>query len=385
MPRQPNSAPTTTLPLPALLSHALVAFTIELDNEFEHRAPHRTTRFSEGQTRSDPWLTSLAMWFNCMQFLQEEGLSVAQLQEAARTRTNLHGMQRWGYVTITPGTADAPRKPPEAEWIVRPTQKGRRAQQLWRPLIGEIEERWAVRFGDEALKELRAALQALTGLFPLALPDCLPLVGYGLLSRRSPAEFTSRDQASPASEFADSLPALLARALLAFALEFEEGCAISLAICANILRNIEDAGTPVKELARRGGISQEIVAVATHWLQRHDYALIRMAASGGEVKGNVKGNVKAVTLTSKGQAAREGYARRVGNIEASWRARFGEGTVDNVVRALEQIVGDSSDSSSLLFGGLQPYPDGWRAKEPRPQCLPHFPLVTHRGGYPDGS
>ena len=32
------------LPLPALLSRALVAFTIEFDNEFERRMPHRTSR-----------------------------------------------------------------------------------------------------------------------------------------------------------------------------------------------------------------------------------------------------------------------------------------------------------------------------------------------------
>jgi hypothetical protein len=29
----------------ALLSQALVAFTIEFDNEFEHRSPHATTDF----------------------------------------------------------------------------------------------------------------------------------------------------------------------------------------------------------------------------------------------------------------------------------------------------------------------------------------------------
>ncbi len=33
-----------SVPLPTLLSQALVAHTIELDNEAEHRLPHRTTR-----------------------------------------------------------------------------------------------------------------------------------------------------------------------------------------------------------------------------------------------------------------------------------------------------------------------------------------------------
>jgi hypothetical protein len=38
-----------------------------------------------------------------------------------------------------------------------------------------------------------------------------------------------------------------------------------------------------------------------------------------------------------------------------------------------------------LFGGLEPYPDNWRALVRRPDVLPHFPMVLHRGGYPDGS
>jgi hypothetical protein len=31
------------VPLPTLLSHALVAFTIDVDNRFEQQMPHRTT------------------------------------------------------------------------------------------------------------------------------------------------------------------------------------------------------------------------------------------------------------------------------------------------------------------------------------------------------
>jgi hypothetical protein len=52
-----------SLPLPALLSQLVVAFTIEFDNEFEHQMPHRTTRygFTPGFPRA-PWLVSMAMW-----------------------------------------------------------------------------------------------------------------------------------------------------------------------------------------------------------------------------------------------------------------------------------------------------------------------------------
>jgi len=45
------------IPLPTLLSQALVAYTVEFDNEAERQMPHRTaTRGS-----ADPWLVSLVM------------------------------------------------------------------------------------------------------------------------------------------------------------------------------------------------------------------------------------------------------------------------------------------------------------------------------------
>jgi len=69
------------VPLPALLSHALVAFTIEFDNEFEHQMPHRTTNHgSSAGMRHAPWLVSMVMWSNFMQFVGEEGTTVRELQ-----------------------------------------------------------------------------------------------------------------------------------------------------------------------------------------------------------------------------------------------------------------------------------------------------------------
>jgi hypothetical protein len=61
-------------PLPALLSQALVAFTIEYDNEFEHQMPHRTARRPAAHSRRGPWLVSLPMWSNFMQFVAKAGV-----------------------------------------------------------------------------------------------------------------------------------------------------------------------------------------------------------------------------------------------------------------------------------------------------------------------
>ncbi|HEX4138148.1 MAG TPA: hypothetical protein VHY84_26295 [Bryobacteraceae bacterium] len=127
----------TGLPLCSLLSQALVAFTIEFDNEAEHRMRHRTSVL--GGSPLDPWLVSLAMWSNCMQFVGTEGIRVGELEKRARTKTNLNGMVRWGYVVVS------------SDGIVHATTAGRKAQEVWRPLFGEIEKRWRERFGEDAV------------------------------------------------------------------------------------------------------------------------------------------------------------------------------------------------------------------------------------------
>jgi hypothetical protein len=92
-----------------------------------------------------------------------------------------------------------------------------------------------------------------------------------------------------------------------------------------------------------------------------------------------------VHLTPKGQAARDSYRQRLGAIEARWRERFGEDAIRSLREPLARLVGEPTAELSPLFRGLAPYPEGWRAKVPKPETLPHFPLVLHRGGYPDGS
>jgi hypothetical protein len=100
------SAMDGRLPLPTLLSHALVAFTIEFDNESDRQMGHRATRHGSAGSLHAPWLVSLVMWSNCMRFVDENGLPVGELERRARTTTNLAGMQRWGYITIEKDPAD---------------------------------------------------------------------------------------------------------------------------------------------------------------------------------------------------------------------------------------------------------------------------------------
>jgi DNA-binding MarR family transcriptional regulator len=362
------------LPLVTLLSYALVAFTIEADNELEHRMPHRTTR--HGGSRHAPWLVSLVMWFNCMRFVGSEGVTVRALERLARTATNLAGMGRWGYIVVAPDPSDRRPKPPHADWVVHATPAGRRAQEVWRPLCGVIETRWQQRFGSDAMGSLHAAMVALVSQLDAGLPDCLPILGYGLTARDVRPE--QRIAAANASTNPDglALPALLSKLLLAFTLEFEREAEVSLAISANVLRLVGDQGVPIRDLPRLATVSREASAVALSFLEKQGYAVVQLEAPGSRTN--------VVVLTPKGLAAQASYRQLVWAIEERWRSRFSHEAMGHLREALEQVVGHSIPAPALL-SGIDPYPDGWRAAVPRPDGLPHYPMVLHRGGFPDGS
>jgi len=157
------------LPLTTLLSQALVAFVIELDNEFEERTPHWTTEF--GGQKHSAWLTSAAMFSSCLEWLPDEGLSIRELEARARTHTNVDGMRRWGLITVRPDGLRGKASGPQSKWLLRPTLAGKVAAGMWWPLFAEIEQRWRGRFGGTAVDELREALWELARPTDLELPD----------------------------------------------------------------------------------------------------------------------------------------------------------------------------------------------------------------------
>ncbi|HTW46951.1 MAG TPA: hypothetical protein VMD92_03320 [Acidobacteriaceae bacterium] len=374
--------------LSTLLSHALVAFTIEFDNETEHRLPHRTTDFGESGAAPDsphaPWLVSMAMYFNCLRYVREQGIRLKEMARLARTGTNLDGMRRWGYVYYAPDPEDPRPKPPQADWMVFARSGGRAVRALFEPLLPEIEARWGERFGVQGLRELRSALSQIATQLEPGLPDCMPIVGYGLFSADSEGKSSGKTKkaAPPPAESADEiaalpLPALLARVLFALAIEFEQSSDVSLGMSANVLRVLDERPIPLRDLPELTGISKAYVAVSTGWLARHGYAVAGTAPAPG------KG--KQIRLKETGLVAQEQYGKKLRAIEKRWAGRFGEDEISQLRASLEPIVGDGTAGKSPLFQGLTPYPDGWRAKVQPPALLPHYPLVTHRGGFPDGS
>jgi DNA-binding MarR family transcriptional regulator len=368
------------LPLSALLSQALVAFTLEFDNEFERQMPHRTTNHgSTASLSSGPWLVSLVMWSNCMRFVGEEGVRVGELEDLARTKTNLNGMQRWGYIVAEPDPAD--NRPPRSRWVIRATPEGRKAQQIWRPLFDVIEARWKARFGQDAIVQLRESLCALNSRMDVDLPDCLPILGYGMFSRGPDqgrrARAARRTEREAGSGSSLPLSALLSRVLLAFAVEYERESDLSLAISANVVRVLDEKGVRVRDVPLLTGVSKEAVSVAVGFLQKRRVAVVERDPAGGRAK--------VVRLTPQGRKAQDAYRQLLSSIEERWQPRFGEDTIRTLRDRLERLAGEPTAEISPLFRGLDPYPDGWRASVRKPDTLPHYPMVLHRGGFPDGS
>jgi DNA-binding MarR family transcriptional regulator len=363
-----------TLPLTTLLSQALVAYTIEFDNEFERQMPHGTTLGGKSGG-GGPWLVSMVMWFNCMRYAGETPLTFAELERRARTPTNLGGMHRWRYIDVEASPDDKRAKPPESDLLVRATRKGRLAQRVWQPLARDIETKWEDRFGIAEIDALRIALRKLVTQIDLDLPDCMPILHYGLASAGP-----TRPAFSPRSQRPDdvetlALPSLLSRALLMLAIDFESRSKVSLAIHADLLRVLGANPTPVRDLPRLTGVSKEAISMGMGVIVKRGLAVLEPNANGKAGK--------AARLTVKGMASQDAHARLLQNVEEQYSLRYGADVTGALRESLGTLGGDSG--GSRLLHGIPPFPEGWRASAPKVETLPQFPMVLHRGGYPDGS
>ena len=253
----------SALPLSALLSQVLVAFTIEFDNEFERRMPHRTTigGLSDPEVRNAPWLTSLVMWGQCHAIRRQRS---NQRRRTVEERTDyqrklghvVEGIEQVGIPHAE--TRGFQKRGQSAERSVDCSFDRSGAQKIWRPLAAEIEKRWDARFGKETVENLRTALAKLTERFDMDLPEFFPVLKYGLLAEARPYSKNNlsglrpiEGRLPPADEHDASgrpLYALLSKVLLAFTTEFESESDVSLAISANILRLLEESGVPVADL-----------------------------------------------------------------------------------------------------------------------------------------
>ncbi|WP_348262461.1 hypothetical protein P8935_22015 [Telmatobacter sp. DSM 110680] len=368
------------LPLSTLLSQILVAFTIEFDNEAERRMPHSTTAHGRSSLSGmpAPWLVSMVMWFNCMQHVGDEPISIKELEHRARTPTNFDGMQRWGYINVenpSTKTAVSGRKTQlrRSGSMITATPAGQAAKKIWRPLFLVIEDRWRDRFGSPEITALREASLVIVKHLDPRLPDCLPILKYGLFCAGPLANASS---ANPTDIANLHLPSLLSKLLLSIALEFESESPVSLAICANVLRQLNAEGVRIRDLPTLSGVSKEALKMAMGILVKR-----RLALLANDEKASLW---KVTRLTSAGLELQGKYLQQLGAIEERWQSRFGKAAIQTLREAAQTVTG-ADGSDGLLLRSIEPYAEGWRAAVVRPSTLPHFPMVLHRGGYPDGS
>ncbi len=355
----------------------LVAFTIELDNEFERRFAD-----AGGGAR----VTSLTMWSNLLRFVGD-GVTAGELVEAVglpkhQALSRLGGIERWRYVSV--GADDSvPKREGYGSargtkdgWRVEYTPAGKRAAAIWPTLPDAIETRWRERFGRAEVDELVGALRAVNEAIEVGLPDFLPVVSstHGMA-----LELPSVGHRHGPDEL--PLVVLMAHALMAYTLDFEESAPLSLPLSANVVRVLDGEATQVRDLPALVGISMEAVAVSLTSLKKARVVVLDGAPA----------SKRTIRLAPEGQSVRAGDRRLHARIEKRWTTRFGADAIRRLRATLDRIL-----DHPALVTGLTPYPDGWRASkrylkqteavlaDPRGR-LPHYPMVLHRGGWPDGS
>jgi DNA-binding MarR family transcriptional regulator len=330
-------------------------------------------------------VTSLTMWSNLLRFVGG-GTTVGEFVAATglpkrQALSRLGGVERWRYVSVGATTPAEKRegygsaRGTNDEWVVRLTPAGERAAAIWPELPGEIEARWRARFGAP-VNALVDALRAVDDQRDAELPEYLPIVSSTSgMALELPAVEEGRAAASL------PLVALLAHVLMAYTLEFEGGSALSLPLSANVLRVLHRDATQVRDLPALTGISKEAVAVSLTSLAKTDYVVVE----------GTPASKRTIRLTAAGERLQEDHRRVHAVLEEGWGTRLGSDVVRRLGASLDRILGDRE-----LTAGLTPHPGGWRASKPYARQtqaviadprgrLPHYPMVLHRGGWPDGS
>jgi hypothetical protein len=360
--------------LPTMLAWAWLAFTIEADTAFEARMAELPDRAR--------FRISYAMWAHCLRFVDENGLTFAELrarsgQAPATTRSMVGGLERWGWLTV--GTDEKRREGYGSgrglrnDTVVRANGAGIAAGRLWPAVLTEVHVRWHARFGAERVNELERALGAVRLDTDNALPWAPPVIGP------QDGFKTGWDRNGGSSMGNDPpLTAQLAQLLVAGTLDYESEDRVSLPIGADVLRVISVDGVPARDLPHLSGVSKEAITMALALLDRP--ALVTMNAG------------KSVGLTADGRVERDRHPSRIAEVEAGWRDARGDAAVSAMRDALCGVLNHREALSACFstpagcWRGEKPYVEQTRRLLDDPTgALPWHPMVLHRGGWPDGS
>src|SRR3984957_2061309 len=335
-------------PLSALLSQALVTYTVELDNDFElgmSRAGFPGARLS------------LVVWTNLIRFIPEDGISVRDLQTTSlasedRLRFQLGCLERWGFIYLQEDKSGPAGSQAHSEvkrdgwgsgrgikrtWIVHLARRGRLAESIWPKAWPEVEERWKQRFGA-GYAELYGALQKIEQNRELELPLGLPGGGKVPWSEMYPHRKSQREEADI------PLSALLSRVLLMFTMGFNQRSIVPIMLCANTIRVLnEDNGVRLGDLPRLTGCSPEASDVG--WFLKR-FVIVESDPIGKRGK--------VAKLSPAGLKAQKAYHQLTSEIEKEWEGKFGTARVRGLRSALEAILALQEHSRSVLGQGMCP-------------------------------
>jgi hypothetical protein len=369
--------------LSSLLGQALVACTIEVDNAFEARMPHRTTAGGGRTSRNGVWLVSLAMWSQVIRFIDPSGTTIREfVRQTGMSRSDARMWltrvsKWWRYATIKPPARNDTSDP--GAYVVVPTPDGARAQLIWNALALEMQQRWERRFGPAVVACVQLGAQRIVGDADRELPAYLPVVGHGLRTKVSSPEGTPQDVRGMSP-----LVLALARTMTSFALDFQRDVSVPIAVAANLLRVAGSEPVRVRDLPVKTGLAKEAVT-----------ASIKMLEARGLARSASDARTVTLHLTSTGIAVKRQSEKITDAIERRWRSTAGADVIDAMAAALAEML-DRRDGGKSVLGAALAEEAGWRTKSPyRAQLerfahdpatsLPYFPMVTHRGGFPDGS
>jgi DNA-binding MarR family transcriptional regulator len=174
--------------------------------------------------------------------------------------------------------------------------------------------------------------------------------------------------------------------LLAYTIDFKGESELSLPLSANFVRVLDETGVTARDLPLAAGVSKEATSMALTFLAKTGYVVVEADPVG----------TKRVRLTPTGREAQESSRRLHHEVENRWEVRFGADGVGRLRASLHGLLDQRDGEHARLSRGLKPHAGGWRGSKRYIEhteamitdpsvALPHYPMVLHRGGWPDGS
>ena len=154
------SVNSTALPLSALLSQVLIAYTEQFDREMD------LARKAIDAREPAP---SLALWANVLRFVGEDGVNQRQLAALSGVskpvvKSMVACLERHGWIAVDPDASD------KRATIVHLSRRGAALRKTWESIVARTEEEWEKRFGKDASDALRRSLETIVQQLDTELP-----------------------------------------------------------------------------------------------------------------------------------------------------------------------------------------------------------------------